>query len=129
MSYEQRDLFETEEARSLLGALLSNSQLYTSSKNYHDLLGFVARMRNFALFNAMLLNIQKPGLSHAASESAWNTRFGRKLKSGARPLIIVALWARGAGLRRARHRRTRVTEGCSIVLGNGTHRQDDDALF
>jgi hypothetical protein len=42
----QPDLFETEAARSLLDQLLSDSQLYTQTKDYKDLLGFVARMRN-----------------------------------------------------------------------------------
>jgi hypothetical protein len=55
----QPNLFETEGARSLLDQLLSDSRLYTKSTDYKDLLDFVARMRNFAPFNAMLLQVQK----------------------------------------------------------------------
>ncbi len=44
----QTDLFETEATRSLLDQLLSDSRLYTQSKDYKDVLDFVARMRNFA---------------------------------------------------------------------------------
>jgi hypothetical protein len=41
----------------------------------------------------MLLQVQKPGLSSAASAHDWRTRFGRTPKDGARPLLI--LWPFG----------------------------------
>lgn len=56
-------MFETEAARSLLDQLLEDSRLYTQSADYKALLD----LRNFAPFNAMLLQVQKPGLSYAAS--------------------------------------------------------------
>lgn len=90
---EQPDLFETEAARSLLDQLLADSRLYKTTKDYRNLLDFVVRLRNFAPFNAMLLNMQKPGLTYAASAADWRDRFGRKPKEGARPLLI--LWPFG----------------------------------
>lgn len=89
----QQDLFETEATRSLLDQLLSDSRLYKQSKDYKDLLDFVVRLRGFAPFNAMLLQVQKPGLSYAASERDWWERFRRQPKEGARPLLI--LWPFG----------------------------------
>ena len=89
----QPDLFETAATRSLLDQLFSDSRLYTKSRDYKDLLDFVARLRNFAPFNAMLLQVQKPGLSYAASAHDWSVRFGRRPKEGARPLLI--LWPCG----------------------------------
>ena len=68
---EQLDLFETANVRSLLDQLLADSRLYKKSKDYHELLEFVVRLRNFAPFNAMLLQLQKPGLSYAASAEDW----------------------------------------------------------
>lgn len=88
-----QDFFETETARSLLDQLLSDSRLYTQSQDYKNLLDFVVRLRNFAPFNAMLLQVQKPGLSYAASASDWKYRFDRVPKEGARPLLI--LWPFG----------------------------------
>lgn len=90
---EQQDLFGTEAARSLLDQLLTDSRLYTQSKDYKELLDFVVRLRNFAPFNAMLLQVQKPGLSYAASARDWRERFGRIPKPGVRPLLI--LWPFG----------------------------------
>ncbi len=89
----QQDLTQNEGARSLLDQLLSDSRLYRQSKDYKALLDFVAKLRNFAPFNAMLLQVQKPGLSYAASAHDWQLRFGRTVKEGARPLLI--LWPFG----------------------------------
>lgn len=93
MSTYQADLFETEAARSLLDQLLEDSRLYHGSKDYRQLLDFVVKLRNFAPFNAMLLQIQKPGLSYAASAFDWRERFNRRPKRDARPLLI--LWPFG----------------------------------
>jgi hypothetical protein len=90
---EQQNLFEMEAARKLFDQLLSDSRLYTQSKDYKALLDFVVRLRNFAPFNAMLLQMQKPGLGYAASAKDWQARFGRTPKEGARPLLI--LWPFG----------------------------------
>jgi len=90
---KQQNIFEIEAARSLLDQLLRDSRLYTQSKDYKELLDFVVRLRNFAPFNAMLLQMQKPGLSYAASARDWLVRFGRMPKEGARPLLI--LWPFG----------------------------------
>lgn len=89
----QLDLFETTEARSLLDQLLIDSRLYTKSEDYKKLLEFVIRLRNFAPFNAMLLQVQKPGIRHAASAQDWRDRFDREVVEGARPLLI--LWPFG----------------------------------
>ena len=86
-------MFAEHVARSLLDQLLADSRLYRQGKDYKALLDFVVRLRNFAPFNAMLLQIQKPGLSYAASAHDWRERFGRMPKERARPLLI--LWPFG----------------------------------
>ena len=82
-----------EMERSLLADLLTSSKLYRTTEDYQALMAFVSRLRNFAPFNAMLLQIQRPGLMYAASEYDWRTRFNRTLKEDARPLLI--LWPFG----------------------------------
>ncbi len=88
-----RDPERDQAERSLLSDLLERSRLYHTSADYLELLEFVGRLGNFAPFNAMLLQIQKPGLSYAASEYDWRTRFNRTVKARARPLLI--LWPFG----------------------------------
>jgi hypothetical protein len=89
----QSDLFEMDAARSMLDQLLDDSRLYRKGTDYKNLLDFVVKLRNFAPFNAMLLQVQKPGLNHAASAQEWRDKFQRTIKAGARPLII--LWPFG----------------------------------
>jgi hypothetical protein len=73
-SAAQEDLFEVETTRSLFDTLLTQSRLYHTSTDYMALLDFVVRLRNFAPFNAMLLQMQKPGLRYAASVPwRWST--------------------------------------------------------
>ena len=90
------DFFPTtdyDDSRSLLTKLIDRSRLYHLSKNYYEFFHFVKKLPNFAPFNAFLLHMQKPGLRFAASESDWSLRFGRQIKEGARPLLI--LWPFG----------------------------------
>jgi hypothetical protein len=95
----QRSLFddepigESDVARRLLDQLLADSRLYKDSESYKQLLVFVAKLRNVAPFNAMLLQVQKPGTTYVASAYDWETRFGRRPKEWARPLLI--LWPFG----------------------------------
>lgn len=77
------------QARSLLSHLLHESRLYRGGQHYQEMLDFVVRLRNFAPFNAFLLHMQKPGLRFAASRLDWWERFGRTVKEGARPLLIL----------------------------------------
>ena len=79
--------------KSLLADLLEQSRVYQNSKDYLELLDFVARLPNFAPFNAFLLRLQKPGLRFASSAYDWQRKFNRTIKEGARPLII--LWPFG----------------------------------
>jgi hypothetical protein len=93
MNASTSSLFNEEPDKSLLDQLLNDAKLYTQSQDYKNLLDFTVKLRNFAPFNAMLLQIQKPGLSFAASSLDWRLRFGRYPKYGARPLLI--LWPFG----------------------------------
>jgi hypothetical protein len=53
----------------------------------------VTRLRNVAPFNALLLQVQKPGITYVASARDWFERFGRRIKDESRPLLI--LWPFG----------------------------------
>ena len=73
----------------LIDQLIAATRLYNTSDAVQELFDFTVRLRVFAPFNAMLLHIQKPGLTHAATARDWWTRFGRVPKKGARPLVIL----------------------------------------
>jgi hypothetical protein len=91
----EADLFDAaDEAehirdRALVDQLVADTRLYNSASDLKELLAFIARLRHIAPFNAMLLHIQKPGLSFAARPREWQVRFGRRPKPYARPLVVL----------------------------------------
>ncbi len=85
LSTEQVDPAE----RALIDQLIAATRLYNSGEAVRELFAFIARLREFAPFNAMLLHIQKPGLTHAATAHDWWSRFGCVPKTGARPLVVL----------------------------------------
>lgn len=87
----QAELFPEIDAkdRALIEQLIAATRLYRSSEDVQKLLDFTVKLRGFAPFNALLLHIQKPGLTFAASAHDWHRRFGRVPKPGARPLLVL----------------------------------------
>ncbi|MDE0111877.1 MAG: ImmA/IrrE family metallo-endopeptidase [Albidovulum sp.] len=77
------------EERALIEQLIGATRLYDSCTAIQDLFDFAIRFRRFAPFNAMLLHIQKPGLTFAATAADWKNKFGRWPKQYARPLLIL----------------------------------------
>lgn len=62
---------------------------YRKTTDFKELLAFVSKFRHVAPYNAMLIHIQKPGSTYVASAADWNFRFNRRVKAGARPLLIL----------------------------------------
>lgn len=75
--------------RAIIDQLIADTELYSTAERQQELLDFVVRFRRMAPFNAMLLHIQRPGVSHVASVRDWREHFGRKPKQDARPLLIM----------------------------------------
>lgn len=91
----QNDLFGSADQqpreRALIDQLIAATKLYDTSEAIDELFAFTIRLREFAPFNAMLLHIQKPGLTHAATAHDWWHRFGRVPKEDARPLLVLRM--------------------------------------
>ncbi len=93
----QADLFAPkpevpdEHERALIEQLIAATKLYDNSDAIKALFAFTVMFREFAPFNAMLLHIQKPGLTHAATAHDWWNRFNRAPKKGARPLLVLRM--------------------------------------
>lgn len=86
---ELDDQADEEWQRALIDQLISDTRLYNSADAVKELLDFTVRMPHIAPFNAMLLHVQKPGLSFAARPKDWEIRFRRFPKPYARPLVIL----------------------------------------
>ena len=81
--------WERDAATRALDELFSLTHQYKSSQAYRDLLQFVTRFRSYSPFNAMLVHIQMPGAKFVAPPYRWLRDYGRRIESGARPLIIL----------------------------------------
>ena len=82
-------VWERDAAKRALDELFSLTFQYKTGKAYQDLLQFVTRFRSYSPFNAMLVHIQMPGAQFVAPPYRWLRDYGRKIKPGARPLIIL----------------------------------------
>ncbi|TVR06595.1 MAG: ImmA/IrrE family metallo-endopeptidase [Salinarimonadaceae bacterium] len=87
--FAHADLGRHDTERALIDQLVAATRLYDTGQSVRELTDFIVRLRAFAPFNAMLLHIQKPGLTHAASAKDWWQRFGRAPTRGARPLLVL----------------------------------------
>lgn len=63
---------------------------FCKTDTFIDAMKFVARFTQYAPINAFLIYTQKPTATFVASRSRWWTRFGRRLKESARPIVILA---------------------------------------
>lgn len=81
---------QEHEYHSTLDDLLKQTMRFRDSAAFSDAVQFVARFRDYAPYNNMLVKIQNPTCSFYASARDWWDRFERKIKEDARPMLILA---------------------------------------
>ena len=93
--FPSKDLPEDEEQTgeielSAIDEMFAASRRYRSSREYMELLQFVARFQKYSAFNCFLLYLQNPFMTSVATAGRWRKKFKRRLKADARPLVILA---------------------------------------
>lgn len=83
------ELWERDLTKRALDELFALTTRYKASSEYQALLQFVARFRRYSPFNAMLVHIQRPGATFVAPAHRWLREYGRTIKPGSRPLVIL----------------------------------------
>lgn len=74
-----------------LDILWQNVVQYRSCKHFQDVLNACARFKNLAPYNAMLVQMQRPGgAKYVLTQQQWENKYGRVLKPNARPIITLA---------------------------------------
>ncbi len=73
-----------------IDTLFHASKAYRHSSAFKEMMSFMARFRDYAPYNNMLVKIQNPSCSFYAREKDWRVRFDRYLKEDARPMLILA---------------------------------------
>ena len=69
--------------------LIRASLAYNTGEQVRELFEFIGKIPYFSPFNAMLLHIQRPDARLVLSAKKW-AEHGRRIKPGARPLVILA---------------------------------------
>jgi len=79
-----------KEVESSVDELLRQSGIYRSSKDFRSMIEFMAKFREYAPYNNMLVRVQNPRCGFYATPRDWRERFGRWIKEDARPMLILA---------------------------------------
>ena len=76
--------------KSTIDSLLEEAKRYRSTENFREMINFMARFKRYSPYNNMLVKIQNPFCSYYATQTDWETQFGRFIKEDARPMLILA---------------------------------------
>ena len=74
---------------SKLDILFSEVKAYRKSKHFAELLGFCAKFKTLAPYNAMLVQMQRPGARFVLTQRQWKTQYNRVPKYNARPIVLL----------------------------------------
>lgn len=72
-----------------LDELFYQVNFYRHGKDVRELFEFINKFPQLAPFNAFLLHVQKPGSQYVATATEWRQNFNRRIRPGARPLVIL----------------------------------------
>ena len=72
-----------------LDSLWRNVKAYRLSENFLAVMKACSRFRHLAPYNAMLVEMQRPGARYVLSEKEWRNKYDRGIKPNARPLIVL----------------------------------------
>lgn len=78
-----------DDPRRSLDDLISRAIAYHSAPELKELLAFTRRFPYLAPYNAMLLHMQNPGIRYALRAPQWEKSYGRRIKPGSRPYVIL----------------------------------------
>jgi hypothetical protein len=78
-----------DDAAHVLDELVHDARMYRSGRAFADLLEFASRFRSYSPFNAVLIRVQLAGATFVAPARRWRGCYGRTVRPGARPLVIL----------------------------------------
>jgi len=79
----------TDSDQKALDELFHLTSTYRKQSSFNELINFISGFRAYSPFNAMLIHVQKPGARFVAPAHRWQRDYGRTIKEGARPLVIL----------------------------------------
>jgi len=79
-----------QEHKSTVDDLARKSIAYRNSAAFREMIEFVAKFREYAPYNNMLVKIQNPSCGFYATENHWRRKFNRYVVDDAKPMLILA---------------------------------------
>ncbi|MGE5257012.1 MAG: hypothetical protein ACM3KE_10090 [Hyphomicrobiales bacterium] len=87
---EQTGFSLAETDASALDELFRLSRGWRHSCGYLELLEFITRFPAYSPLNGLLIHLQNPDATQVATARTWSQKYQRRVKSGARPIAILA---------------------------------------
>lgn len=72
-----------------INELFDSVRRYSTSEEFKELMDFCARFKHLAPYNAMLVNIQMPGVRYVLTSKEWSEKYHREVQINARPIMIL----------------------------------------
>ena len=89
---KQQDLFENKDREkdiASINRLFQDVKRYRKSENFKKMLDFYASFPYLGVYNAALVEQQRPGAKLVLTVKKWKELYDRKIKPNARPVIIL----------------------------------------
>lgn len=86
---ENKD-FDFDRAKSELDRLFEDVKSYRRGDNFKRILDLCRKFKHLAPFNAMMVQIQRPGCRYVLTSRQWEKRWHRRIKPNARPVVILS---------------------------------------
>ncbi|SEM70966.1 protein of unknown function [Syntrophus gentianae] len=86
----EHDCQDRREIDTGIDQLVAKSIAYRKSDAFSEIITFMGRFRDYAPYNNMLVRVQNPSCGFYATAPDWESRFDRRIKEDARPMLILA---------------------------------------
>ena len=87
---QTKNFTDLEVALNPVDEMFTASTRLRNSRDFMELLGFIARFPNYSAFNGLLLYLQDSSATYVATARTWAKKFRRRPGLKARPLVILA---------------------------------------
>ena len=87
---QDANLVDLETAFNPVDEVFAAIERLRTSRNFLELIQFMARFPNYSTFNGWLLYLQNPAATYVATARAWAQKHNRQPRPDAKPLIILA---------------------------------------
>ena len=87
---QNKNFADLEVALNPVDEMFAASTRLRNSRDFMELLDFIARFPNYSAFNGLLLYLQDSSASYVATARTWAKKFSRRPGLKARPLVILA---------------------------------------